>query len=285
MDPKRFVAAGEIKVLAKRHDIPDGSAFLQMDATLAPEAVFNQASWFLSDWATDGKLYKHESDELMMFIGGDYNDRENLNAEVVFQIENDRLILRETCMVFIPAGRAHGLIEIRGVKKPVLCTTYHYSAPVYEESPAVATEPEGKYADYHVEGDHPLDERNMPPEVAERMLRLLWIDGRLIPGAPYLESLWFAKAGQNGPPSHVHGFDEIIAFIGGDPDKPEDLQAYVEYDVGDYTVKSEKSVFVFVPTGVPHSPIRMPKLDSPLVHFSGGGKTGYDREFKPGEDG
>lgn len=285
MEPKRFAMAGEIKDLAQRHDIPEGSAFLQMDASIVPEGTFNQASWYRESFKTDGALYKHDSDEVLMFIGGDHSNKDDLGARLTFRIENDVFDINETCLIYIPAGAAHALVEIKDVKQPVLCTSYHYSAPMYAEAPAQATAPKGTYENCHIEGDHPIDERVIPPEVMDRMLRLLWVDGRLIPGAPYLESLWFAKAGQNGPPSHVHGFDEIIGFIGGDPANPQELNGYVEYDLGETTVKSDKSVFIIVPTGVDHSPIRMPKVDRPLFHFSGGGKTGYDREFIPGEDG
>ena len=50
---------------------------------------------------------------ILVFIGSDLEDPENLNAEIELWLENDRLVLTKTCIVFIPAGIAHGRMEVK----------------------------------------------------------------------------------------------------------------------------------------------------------------------------
>ena len=105
--------------------------------------------------------------------------------------------------------------------------------------------------------------------------RIAWTDESVIPGAPYFEIMWFCAPREPGPQTHTHSFDEIIGFTGGDPDNPSELNATVRFKIGDEIYTFTKSVIVFVPAGLPHSPIFVDEVKRPFIHFSGGPNVPY----------
>ena len=107
---------------------------------------------------------------------------------------------------------------------------------------------------------------------------LLWIDGKKLKGAPYMEAVWFKTSNDTGPEAHAHDFDEFIGFVGTDPEHPEELGAEVQFYIGDEYFTVTKSCLVYIPRGVRHSPILVPKLSRPIIHFSGGNGGDYKRE-------
>lgn len=247
-----------------------------MDSKVVPGCMFNQVSWIKADCTRPG-LIKHDSDSLLMLIGNNPKDPENLNAEIELWLENDKLTLNHTCFVFIPAGVAYGNITVRGLTKPVFYYSVHLNASDYVELPAQATVPAGKYANQVVEKYAPVDGRI--PEAPPGFLDfLLWIDGKKLPGAPYMESVLFKTSNDTGPAGHAHDFDEIIGFIGSDPEHPEDLGAEVQLALGERIITIHKSALFYVPRGTTHSPLIVTKLDRPIYHFSGGNGGDYIRK-------
>ena len=249
---------------------------VRMDGSFFKGCMFGEVCWIKKPFSRDS-VFKHPSDELLVFIGGDVDDPENLNAEIELWLENDKITLTTTSIVFVPAGVAHGRITVRNVKKPVFHYTCHLNTDTYQEIPARATAPAGTYADSWVEKYAPVDGRL--PGAPEGFLQLLlWIDGKKLKGAPYMEAVWFKTSNDTGPEAHAHDFDEFIGFIGSDPDHPEELGAEVQFYIGDEYFSMTKSCLVYIPRGVMHSPILVPKLDRPIIHFSGGNGGDYKRE-------
>lgn len=246
---------------------------VRMDSDLIKGCIFGNASWFVKPLKWDG-FFKHNSDKLLMFIGGDHTDPENLNAEIELWIENDKLVLTQTSMVFVPAGVAHGRLKIRNLKKPVFHYACHTNTDKYEAFPAEATAPKGTYANHWVEKYAPVDGR-LPPAPPGFLTRLLWIDDKKLSGSPYLEAVWFHTTNDTGPESHTHDFDEIIGFFGDDAEHPEELNAEISFLLGGETVSFTKSCLLYIPRGVSHSPLLVPKMDRSVIHFSGGNGGDY----------
>ena len=205
-----------------------------IDAALVPGSFFGCVEWIAADLTTQG-LVVHESDELHMFVGGDPKDPENLGATLDFQIENDHLVFSETSFVFVPGGCAHNLRSVTGLKKPLLHYVMHVNAGEYRAVPAQAKAPAGTYAGNRVVKYAPVDGRL--PDAPEGFLTLLlWIDGKKLPGAPYTESVWFHTTNDTGPENHIHeNLDEFVAFIGSDPENPEELNGDISFLIGDET--------------------------------------------------
>jgi hypothetical protein len=250
---------------------------VRMDAGVYPGCIFGEACWLKKDFSRN-EFFKHNSDELLVFIGGNLDDPENLNAEIELWIENDKLTFSTTSIVFVPAGAAHGRISVKNMTKPVFHYTCHMNSDTYEEIPAEATKPKGTYAGNRVEKYAPVDGR-LPSAPPGFLTRLLWIDGKKLAGAPYMEAVWFLTTNDTGPETHTHvDFDEFIGLVGSDPENPGELGAEISFYIGGETITVTKSCLVYVPRGVEHSPILVPKMDRPIIHFSGGNGGDYKRE-------
>jgi len=248
-----------------------------IDGDLVPGSFFGCVEWIVSDLSTEG-LIRHDSDELHMFVGGDPKDPESLGATLDFRIENDRLVFSETSFVFVPAGCAHNLVSVRDLKKPLLHYVMHVNAARYRAEPAEATAPAGKYDRNRVVKYAPVDGRL--PEAPEGFLTLLlWIDGKKLPGAPYTEAVWFHKTNDTGPENHIHdSLDEFVAFVGGDPEHPEELNGDISFLIGEETIHTTRSTLVFVPRGISHSPLLVHALERDILHFSGGNSGDYNKD-------
>jgi hypothetical protein len=255
---------------------------VRLDSDIAENAFFCQADWLMKPFAQSG-LYKNESDKLMVFIGSDAADHENLNAEIELWIENDKLTLRETCAVFVPGGAAHGRMTVKNLTRPVIFYSCLMNAGHCAETPAEAAAPVGAYADNIVEKYAPVD-GFLPPAPEGFLTRLLWIDGAKLKGAPYMEAVWFHTANDTGPEGHFHDFDEIIGFLGSDPEHPEELNGDLTILLDGETIAFSKSCVLYIPRGVMHSPILVPKLDRSIIHFSGGNGGDYARRDGEHED-
>lgn len=248
---------------------------VSMDGDLIKGCMFSDACWLMKPFSRNG-FFKHESDELLMFVGSDPDDPENLNAEIELWIENDKITLTTTSFVFIPAGAAHGRVTVKNIKKPVFHFTCHLNTDKYEEIPAEATAVSGTYANNWVEKYAPVDGKL--PSAPEGFLKLLlWIDGKKLSGAPYMEAVWFITSNDTGPEEHSHDFDEFIGFIGTDIEHPEELGAEIHFFIGDEEITVTKSCLIYIPRGIKHSPILVPKLECPIIHFSGGNGGDYLR--------
>ncbi|MDR1572890.1 MAG: hypothetical protein LBS24_01115 [Clostridiales Family XIII bacterium] len=262
--------------------------FLSFNGSDLGGAAWGGASWYRRPFK-DAGLIRHKADKLLFFIGSDPTDAENLHAEFRLRIENDLLTLTHTCVVFIPAGVAHGELEAVRADRPVFAYNSLIGAGVYSEEAAEAVAPAGRYAHQVVERYEPLNGK-LPDAPAGFLTLLLWLDGKKLPGAPYTEAVWFNQCNDTGPAPHAHEFDEFIGFIGSDPAHPEELNAELQFYIDDEAVTITKSCLVFIPRGVRHSPILVPRMERPLIHFSGGVGGAYERVgaientniFKPG---
>lgn len=241
-----------------------------------PGFMCMDARWYAAPF-TQEEYIRHDSDELLVFIGGDRENPEALGAQIEYWIENDRLTLTNTCAIYIPKGAAHGKMVMRNVTRPVFRLSVMLESDTYEEIPAEATAPEGTYAGNKVEKYAPLDGK-MPTAPEGFLTLLLWLDDKKLSGAPYLEAVWFNTENDTGPEAHAHEFDEFIGFIGTDPENPEELGAEVRFVMGDEEFVTTKSTLVHIPRGVTHSPILVPKMDRPILHFSGSNNGKYIRE-------
>jgi mannose-6-phosphate isomerase-like protein (cupin superfamily) len=103
---------------------------------------------------------------------------------------------------------------------------------------------------------------------------LLYLDDTVLPGGLYVECAWYWEPSTKSPPAHTHEFDEVLGFIGTDPENPRDLCGEVEFWLGDERHIITKSCVVFVPRGLKHSPLNVLRTDRPIFNFATGSATG-----------
>ena len=106
-----------------------------------------------------------------------------------------------------------------------------------------------------------------------------YLDSGVIPGAFYVETHWFHKPTKYSPKQHTHDFDETLAFMGGDPAHPMELNGEVELFIENERLLLTKSCLVYIAAGVNHCPMNFLRVDRPIFHFSTGTSTeAYQRE-------
>jgi hypothetical protein len=75
--------------------------------------------------------------------------------------------------------------------------------------------------------------------------------------------------------AHTHPFDEVIAFVGTNPDDPQDLGGEIELWLEDEPYILAKSCLVFIPKGLKHCPLIVRRVDRPIFHFITGPEGTY----------
>ena len=109
--------------------------------------------------------------------------------------------------------------------------------------------------------------------------RVAWIDGKVVPGAFQMNTAWYSQVPDRDPifEEHVHDdTDELIGFIGSDPDNPNDLGGEIEFTIGGEAHLLTKSTIIFAPAGLAHNPMRILRVDRPIFHFSVVTSATYD---------
>jgi hypothetical protein len=81
-----------------------------------------EAGWILAmpDPPTHIFEHVHDYDEIVMHIGTDPNDPEDLGAEIEFVVDGEPLTLTKTSSVFVPKGVKHGPLTWKSFSKPHL---------------------------------------------------------------------------------------------------------------------------------------------------------------------
>jgi hypothetical protein len=101
---------------------------VQVDADTVPGAEFySEAKWILPGSKAEIKLcesHTHTFGELLGFFGFNYDDIQDLGAEIEITIDNEKQVVTKSFTAFVPAGIQHGPVIIRNVVRPI----FHVSA-------------------------------------------------------------------------------------------------------------------------------------------------------------
>lgn len=143
---------------------------------------------------------------------------------------------------------------------------------------------EGEYGRYIVQTLQPPP---VPPEFAEIYKqwgrRLLWMDDNVVPGSFQMNTTWYHAAPDMRPlykhEEHSHDYDEMIGFIGSNPEDPYDLGGEIEFGINGELHRLTRTSIIFMPAGIKHLPLSIIRLERPILHFSISMNPTY--EFKP----
>jgi hypothetical protein len=118
--------------------------------------------------------------------------------------------------------------------------------------------------------------KDIPPGGAAR---LFWIDDYVAKGSFHVQCVWCLKASDGSiERAHTHDFDEVISFLGTDPEHPYDLGGEIEIWLDDEKYVINKSCLVFVPKGLKHCPLSITRMDRPFLHFVATSSKLYDQK-------
>jgi hypothetical protein len=110
---------------------------------------------------------------------------------------------------------------------------------------------------------------------------VMWLDGEVIPGAFYSESVWIWPDCASEKPAaleHTHNFTEVVTFFGTDFNNPKDLCGEVEFWLDGEKHVMTKSCLIYVPAGMKHCPLIVRRIDRPIFHFTVGLGGDYVRK-------
>jgi len=117
-----------------------------------------------------------------------------------------------------------------------------------------------KYDKYLVKSPLRGETPNTPP---------IYMSNKLVPESKILvQSHWVCEIPTPDPKmaaGHSHDFDEIIMYIGADPDNPEYLGAEIEGFMGDEVQITDNTSAIFIPKNVKHGLTRWRKFEKPHI--------------------
>jgi len=124
----------------------------------------------------------------------------------------------------------------------------------------------------------PEPQQTRAAEYAKRATRILWLEDFVIQGAPSIILSWYWKATEEpGTPAHTHDFDEVVGFIGSDPQNPQELYGEVEFWLEDEKYLLTKSCLILCPKGLKHCPLRVVRADKPMLFIAVSMSTKYSK--------
>lgn len=98
---------------------------------------------------------------------------------------------------------------------------------------------------------------------------LVYLDSELLEGSPvFIDMGWRTEVPHPNPISqpHSHPFDEVLIWMGSDPNNPQDLGGEMEIQLDDEKYRFDTTVAIFVPRGVTHTP-RYIRVDRPIINL------------------
>jgi hypothetical protein len=107
--------------------------------------------------------------------------------------------------------------------------------------------------------------------------RIAYLDDTVIKDAFYLTCRWYTKPFPDRNENHSHDFDEVLGFIGSDWENPGELNGEIELWLEDEKYILTKSCLVFLPKGLKHLPLRVLRVDRPIMHIGTGPHSNYTR--------
>jgi hypothetical protein len=97
---------------------------------------------------------------------------------------------------------------------------------------------------------------------------ILGLSNDIIKGAFIVNCCWmFASEDPGYMAAHTHPYDEVIGFIGTNPDDVNDLGAEAEMWMDDEQYITSKSCIMYIPKGLKHCPLTVRNIKRPVFHF------------------
>lgn len=101
-------------------------AIITVDADTVPGAEFYSDTKWILPGSEEVKLcesHTHEFNEVLGFFGYNYDNIQDLGAELEITIDNEKNIVDRSFSACIPAGVQHGPIIVRNITRPIFFVT------------------------------------------------------------------------------------------------------------------------------------------------------------------
>jgi quercetin dioxygenase-like cupin family protein len=222
----------------------------------------------------------HEYDEIVMHWGGNYKTPQVLGGEIEFWVGGQPITFNTSTFLYIPKGTPHGPVIWKKFDAPhmqmAMMIGTGNAGEAWDESGIGESKNKlpVKTKDFDYE-QHAVRSpmREVAGDVTGRTSpTMTYMSGVQVPGVKYyIEFGWtfgmpVSKSYGTSIPEMVHkNYDEIMMFIGGDPQNPEDLGGEVEFYVGGQPLTFDTTSAIFIPRGLRHGPLSQKKYRRPHI--------------------
>jgi hypothetical protein len=254
---------------------------IYMSSARIPEVKYNIEFgwvWGLPEPAFYAE-HVYEHDEIILNIGGDCWNPEDLGAEIEYTIGGQTLNIGTTSALFVPRGVRHGLLAYKGFSRPHVRISVLLGTGEREEARVAGAgfsqkskaEPQIDYEKYLVRKPAYEVVPGTPVKNRQGPSSMTMMSNNLVPGCNiYIEGGWVWGMPEPNPHifEHVHDYEEIVIHFGTDYENPEELGAEIDFFVGGQPLKVDKTSAVFVPRGVRHGPLVWRTYISPHLEMA-----------------
>lgn len=248
-------------------------------------------SWLWSGTARGpvGESHTHDFSQVIGFIGGHPGDPQDLAGEISIWLGGNKETRTRNCLIFVPAGVAHGPLLFTKVTRPVFFITIAMIGKYdWKKVTAPARPKEKKYTimdhtkeRFTVAGGKGVGPPPRPPGSTVKSNRILHIEDDMVPGSFYVDFVWIWEGTGGAPaPEHTHEWPELIAFAGADPDNPRNIGGRMSIVLGDETHYTDLSTLVCIPKETKHCPWLFHDIRRPTLVFSAGPQGMYTGSHK-----
>ena len=115
-----------------------GGRLLFLDEEVIPGAFYVETAWshpvgLITEPKSVAEAHAHDYDEVLGMFGTDLNDPYKLNGEVEFWLGDEKHIITDSCIIFIPKGLTHCPLIYHRIDKPIFNFTTHSGKMYVEE--------------------------------------------------------------------------------------------------------------------------------------------------------
>jgi hypothetical protein len=257
----------------------------------------------LGDWHADAKSHTHSYPECLFFVGLDTANINYLGAEIECSLGNDHrsYAFNEPTVLVIPAGCPHGPISTKRVYSPrgfgffsvALSPTFDITwvdknsansepnASIEEKTAprmlslksGVITERKkvnpARFTQEQLAHREELEKTGFKPGPGNAD-HMTWMNGKDLGDLKVNVSWGFCSQPgiwQRGFSAHAHPDNEVLIFLGTDPNNSDSLGAEIEIDLGEEHERHivDKPSAILCPAGMAHAPIVTRWVDKPFA--------------------
>jgi hypothetical protein len=255
-----------------------------MSSAQVPEAnYYIEFGWIYTIPEPNPHIHEHvhNYDEIVLHIGGDPDNPEDLGGEIEFYIGGQPLTFTTSTAAFVPAGVSHGPLTWKKFSKPhiEMAIMLGTGDPFKGWGESGITNPKDKPPDKKDDIDYekylvrkPIYEVGVGSNMKNRQMpTMTYMSSAQVPEANYyIEIGWIYGIPEPNPHifEHSHDYDEIVLHWGGDPDNPEDLGGEIEFCVGGQPLTFSTSAGMWLPKGLKHGPLTWKKFTRPHIEMA-----------------
>lgn len=93
---------------------------LWLDNEVIEGAFHVNCSWYWKSTDEDtAPAHTHDFDEVIAFFGSDPQNPHDLGGEIEFWLEDEKYILKNSCLIFAPKGLKHCPLRVLRVDRPI----------------------------------------------------------------------------------------------------------------------------------------------------------------------